>query len=104
VALYNGARAFVYPSLFEGFGMPVLEAMSCGCPVICSNATSLPEVCGDAALLFDPRRPEELAEHLAALLGDSALREAMVMRGQQNCARFSWERSATLVEAVYHAV
>jgi len=104
VALYNGARAFVYPSLFEGFGMPVLEAMSCRCPVICSNATSLPEVCGDAALLFDPRRPEELAERLASLLGDSALREAMVGRGQKNRDRYSWERSATLVEAVYHAV
>ena len=104
VALYNGAQAFVYPSLFEGFGMPVLEAMACGCPVVCSNATSLPEVCGDAALPFDPRRPEELAERLATLLGDSALRDAMVRRGQQNCSRVSWERSASLVEAIYHAV
>jgi glycosyltransferase involved in cell wall biosynthesis len=104
VALYTGARAFVFPSLFEGFGMPVLEAMSCGCPVICSNATSLPEVCGDAALLFDPHRPEELAERLAKVLGDSAFRAAMVEKGQRNCDRFSWERSAALANAVYHAV
>ena len=104
VALYNGARAFIYPSLFEGFGMPVLEAMSCGCPVICADATSLPEVAGDAALRFDPRRPDELAERMAAALGETALRDALIERGLRNCARFSWERTAALVEAVYHAL
>ena len=103
VALYNGARAFVYPSLFEGFGMPVLEAMSCGCPVVCSNATSLPEVAGAAALLFDPLRPEELAERLTAVLSDEALRAGLVERGRRNCARFSWTRTAAIVQAIYHA-
>ena len=82
----------------------LLEAMSCGCPVICADATSLPEVAGDAALRFDPRRPDELAERMAAALGETALRDALIERGLRNCARFSWERTAALVEAVYHAL
>lgn len=103
VALYGGALALVLPSLFEGFGMPVLEAMSCGCPVVSSDATSLPEVCGEAALLFDPRSPEALADRLATLLDDGSLRRTLVERGRRNCDRFSWERAAALADAVYHA-
>jgi glycosyltransferase involved in cell wall biosynthesis len=103
VGLYNGASAFVFPSLFEGFGIPILEAMSCGCPVVCSNAAAMPEVYGDAALPFDPNQPEELAAQLERVLDDGALKHDLVRRGFANAGRFSWEHTAALVEAVYHA-
>lgn len=103
VALYNDALAFVFPSLCEGFGMPVLEAMSCGCPVVCSNAAALPETFGDAALAFDPREPEQLAAQLERVLDDGALRADLVRRGFANVERFSWERTAEVVDRVYHA-
>ncbi|MGA2384158.1 MAG: glycosyltransferase family 1 protein [Gemmatimonadales bacterium] len=103
VGLYNTAAAFVFPSLFEGFGMPVLEAMSCGCPVVCSNAAALPEVYGDAALPFDPNAPEELAAQLERVLDDGTLRSDLVRRGFANAGRFSWERTASIVDRVYRA-
>jgi glycosyltransferase involved in cell wall biosynthesis len=103
VGLYNNALAFVLPSLFEGFGMPILEAMSCGCPVVCSNATAMPEVYGDAALPFDPNAPEELAAQLGRVVNDAALRGDLVRRGYLNADRFSWERTACIVNRVYHA-
>jgi glycosyltransferase involved in cell wall biosynthesis len=91
-ALYEGAAALVFPSLFEGFGMPVLEAMWSSCPVVCGNVSSLPEVAGDAALLIDPLSPEELASALARVLTDTALRQQLVLRGRQQARRFSWAR------------
>jgi glycosyltransferase involved in cell wall biosynthesis len=93
-ALLSGALAFVFPSLYEGFGLPLLEAMACGTPVICSNASSLPEVAGDAALLVDPTDTEALAEALAHLLADEGLRRALVERGFRQMQRFSWRRCA----------
>jgi glycosyltransferase involved in cell wall biosynthesis len=100
---YNAAAALVVPSRWESFSIPVLEAMSCGCPVICSQAAGMPEVCGDAALPFDPDDPEELVAHLQRIVDDPTLRSDLVRRGLVNCDRFSWERTARLVQSVYEA-
>jgi len=100
---YGAATALVLPSLFEGFGVPALEAMSCACPVVSSWAGALPEVCGDAAILFDPRDVDALAAQLERVVDDAELRRDLARRGEVNCARFSWERTAGLVAGVYHA-
>lgn len=101
-ALYRGAAGLVFPSLFEGFGMPVLEAMSCGCPVVCSNSTSLPEVAGEAALLVDPADPEALAGAIRRLLTEAELRADLIRRGLAQARRFSWRRHALgTVAALY---
>jgi len=103
-ALYSGADLFVYPSLLEGFGLPVLEAMRCACPVLTSTVSSLPEVAGDAALLVDPYDSEAMAEAMARLAGDTELRVDLVRRGQTRAALFSWERTARLTLEVYRAL
>ena len=91
---YRAAEIFVFPSLFEGFGLPVLEAMACAVPVVCSNRASLPEVAGDAALTFDPDDDQGLAERLAKLVGDPKLRARYSELGRQRSASFSWARTA----------
>jgi glycosyltransferase involved in cell wall biosynthesis len=101
VVLYNACRAFVYPSLYEGFGLPVLEAMSCGAPVITSGVSSLPEVAGDAALLLDPRDTDALVDAICAVLDDSGLRSGLRTKGLERCRRFSWEQTARLTVEVY---
>jgi glycosyltransferase involved in cell wall biosynthesis len=88
-ALLSGATAFAYPSLFEGFGIPILEAMACGVPVLTSNTSSMPEVAGDAALLVDPTSVPSITAALARLLGDDALRRTLVARGTSQLAKFS---------------
>jgi glycosyltransferase involved in cell wall biosynthesis len=98
VSLLQRAAALVFPSLYEGFGLPPLEAMACGCPVASSNAAALPEVVGDAALLFDPRDPRAIARAVLELLEDS---EPWVERGIARAARFSWDRTARETDAVY---
>jgi glycosyltransferase involved in cell wall biosynthesis len=94
-ALYSGALAVVYPSLYEGFGLPPLEAMACGTPVITSNTTSLPEVTGDAAVLVDPLDPDQIASAIARVVADSALRAELSRRGTARAADYSWDSAAS---------
>jgi len=91
--LYGSARVLVFPSLYEGFGFPILEAMACGCPVIASNVSSIPEVCGDSALLFDPTNETELVGLILKLIGSEELREELVSKGLQQATRFSWDEA-----------
>jgi len=101
---YNAACCFVYPSLYEGFGLPPLEAMACGTPVIVSNAASLPEVGGEAAILVDPHDAEELSQALGEVLGDAGRREEMRRRGLEQAQRFSWLETARQTVQVYRRV
>ncbi len=103
-ALYSGASCLVYPSLYEGFGLPVLEAMSCGCPVICSNRASLPEVAGDAAWFISPDDPYQLAEALERLLADKKERLRMVEQGLRRARMFSWQATAEKTLAVFKSL
>jgi glycosyltransferase involved in cell wall biosynthesis len=99
---YRAAKFFVYPSLFEGFGLPVLEAMACGTPVLCSQASSLLEVAGDAALTFPPSSEDGLAAGLAALVRQPALRAELRERGLTRAALFTWSRTAAATWEIYH--
>ncbi len=94
VNLYRHARLFVYPSLYEGFGIPPLEAMYHGCPVVTSHTTSLPEICGDAAWYVDPESATSIAEGIQYLLTDTAKRNELIMKGKQQVKRFDWNQSA----------
>jgi glycosyltransferase involved in cell wall biosynthesis len=98
VSLMQRASALVFPSLYEGFGLPPLEAMACGCPVACSNAGALPETVGDAALLFDPHNAQAIADAVLDMV-DSP--EPWVERGLVRAERFSWDETARLTDAVY---
>lgn len=102
--LYHAAKIFVYPSLYEGFGLPVLEAMACGTPVVTSNVSALPEVAGDAALLVDPSKPEEIARAIARLLEDEHLREKLIHKGHERVKLFSWEKTALKTLEVYRSI
>ena len=102
--LYTQATLFVFPSLYEGFGLPVLEAMACGAPCLLSNTSSLPEVGGDAACYFDPDDGEALADTLAQLLADKAARDQMRNAGSLRAQQFSWEKSAQQHGEVYRAL
>lgn len=99
--LYSAARMFVFPSLWEGFGIPVIEAMACGTPVLTSNLSSLPEVSGDAALLVDPYRVEDITQAMLTLWRDPLLCETLIQRGLRNAQRFSWDETARQTLAVY---
>lgn len=100
--LYSGARGFVYPSLYEGFGLPPLEAMACGVPVITSDISSLPEVVGDAGILVDPENEEELAEQMLRIANDDELNASLSAKGLQRAKKFTWANTAESVLAVYN--
>jgi glycosyltransferase involved in cell wall biosynthesis len=100
-ALYSGALCFIYPSYFEGFGLPPLEAMQCGAPVIVGDRTSLPEVVGDAGLLVDPFDVEALAKAIETLIGDSSLRAKLRVKGLARSKLFNWRETARQTLAVY---
>jgi glycosyltransferase involved in cell wall biosynthesis len=100
-ALYRLASVFVFPSLYEGFGLPPLEAMAAGAPVITSNVSSLPEVVGDAALLIDPMDAGAIADAMSRVLGEPDLRADLIRRGFDRIRAFSWERSVARVHEVY---
>lgn len=104
VALYKGAEFFVLPSFEEGFGIPVLEAFSLGCPVVCSNAGSLPEVGGDAAIYFDPKSKDDLAEKIILALSDQNLRKQLIEKGEKRYKEFSWEILAKKTLEIYESV
>ncbi len=104
VCLYNIAELLVYPSFFEGFGLPPLEAMACATPVVASNTSCLPEVVGDAALTADPRDPEDMASCICRILDDQGLAAELSRMGLQRAAKFSWQRSAKETLSVYAAV
>jgi glycosyltransferase involved in cell wall biosynthesis len=103
-ALYAGADLFVYPSLYEGFGLPPLEAMACGTPVITSNTSSLPEVVGDAGVMVDPLDTEALADAIVSLLNDERRRNELAEAGPKRAAQFTWDRTARETVEVYRRV
>lgn len=102
--IYQNAMCFVYPSLYEGFGFPILEAFDNHCPVICSNTSSLPEVGGEAALYFAPDNSNELAEKILLLLSDVTLRQQCIKRGEARVKEFTWEKTAQQTRAFYHKI
>ncbi len=102
--LYNLATLFVYPSLYEGFGLPPLEAMACGCPVVVSDAASMPEVCGDAAQYVDPHDVDSIAHGIVRVLSDGARRRSLIVRGLARSRLFNWERAAKDHIAVFEEV
>jgi len=100
-ALYRKALLFVFPSFYEGFGFPPLEAMACGCPVVVSNTSSLPEVCGDAACYVDPYNTESIAEGIMNVIEDRDLRKNMIQKGLERVKLFTWEKSAHKHQEVF---
>jgi glycosyltransferase involved in cell wall biosynthesis len=101
---YQNAALFIYPSLYEGFGIPPLEAMSYGCPVVCSNTSSIPEVVDDAAKIFDPKSPSAIASAICELLQDDQLRNTYIERGHKRVQYFSWQRCAAETLALYKSL
>lgn len=100
-AIYSGAHVFAFPSLYEGFGLPPLEAMACGLPVVSSNTSSLPEVVGDAALCVDPYSVDEIAEALRHAIEDSSIRQALIDKGYRRARQFTWQSAAHQLRELY---
>ena len=104
VSLVASAEAMIYPSLYEGFGLPLVEAMACGVPVICSNVSSLPEVAGNAALLFDPMDVDQLSRHMRSITKDIQLREILIHQGNERSKDFSWDKAAENIYEILKSV
>ena len=102
--LYSRASLFVFPSRYEGFGFPILEAMACGVPVITSRCSALPEVAGDAAILVDPENPEALEQAMVQVLQDLDLQDTLRQNGVTRAASFDWMRTAEQTLQVYHSI
>ena len=102
--LYQQAVAFIFPTLYEGFGIPVLEAFACACPCIVSNLSSLPEVAGDAALYIDPASPDSIPNAVEQLLHSSELRQTLIEKGRDQLSRFSWQRTVSETLKVYQTI
>lgn len=101
---YKNALAFIFPSLYEGFGIPVLESFACGCPLLCSNVSSLPEVAGNAACYFDPYSEESIKNAVKKVLDDSSLREDLIKKGYEQLKKFSWKQTAEGTKKIYESV
>ena len=99
-ALYRGARALIFPSLYEGFALPVVEAMACGTPVVTSNVSAMPEIAGDATLLVDPSSVQQIVDAIQQIMSDTSLREQLRERGIARASQFSWARTAAGVQAL----
>lgn len=102
--LYKNALAFVFPSLYEGFGIPILESFACGCPVVCSHTSSLPEVAENAACYFDPYSEESMLNAILRVLEDSSFREDLIAKGYAQLKKFSWKQTAEQTKKVYESV
>jgi len=100
-ALYTMAEIFLFPSISEGFGLPILEAMACSTPVITSTLTAMPEVAGDAALLVNPHQPDSIADAMQQLVDKPLLRKLLIQRGKEQVSNFSWIRSAQQLQSLY---
>jgi glycosyltransferase involved in cell wall biosynthesis len=101
---YKNALAFIFPSLYEGFGIPVLESFACGCPLLCSYVSSLPEVAGDAACYFDPYNEESIKDAVMRVLDDTNLRKDLITKGQERLKEFSWKQTAEQTKKIYESV
>ncbi len=101
---YNAATCFIFPSLYEGFGIPPLEAMQCGCPVVCSNTSSLPEVVGDSALLVDPLSSSDMSKAINSILSDSKLADSLREKGLAQAKKFSWVKSAESLQEIFKRI
>jgi len=104
VKIYNLATVYCQPSFYEGFGLPILEAMTCGCPVVAANTSSLPEICGDAAIMINPSDTNDIAHGLSQVLNDKNTARNLVNKGSKQVQKFSWERTAKSTLAVYKVV
>ncbi|MDO8735163.1 MAG: glycosyltransferase family 1 protein, partial [Elusimicrobiota bacterium] len=103
ICLYNAASVFVFPSLYEGFGLPILEAMACGTPVITSDVYSMPEVAGDAAIMVNPEKISEITAAILKIVKDENLRKSLIEKGFQRAKLFNWEKTARKTLEVYRA-
>lgn len=103
-AIYNQAELFIFPSLYEGFGIPLVEAMSCGCPIAASNVSSIPEVTSGSAILFDPYSVESIESSMEAILGSPSFRKEIIQKGKKRAKEFSWDKSAKKILALFKQV
>jgi glycosyltransferase involved in cell wall biosynthesis len=101
---YKNALAFVFPSLYEGFGIPILESFACGCPLLCSNTSSLPEIAGEGAYYFDPYNEESIHNVVLKVLEDTSLRNDLILKGYERLKKFSWQQTAEQTKKIYESV